>query len=167
MSRQTARGIDLTGNYKFGTSSNGALLFVNGTYLELTQQNTPQSPKETLSGLAFYPARFRSRGGATWKVNDWAFTGTVNYLARETNTQVVPIQRVGSWTTADLSLRYAPTLPGIFSGLHFSLAAINIFDRDPPRVLTPANVLGASLDYDSSKASPLGRFVSLTVSKQW
>ncbi len=168
VSRQTARGADLNIKYKIGTESNGALFFLNGAYLDTTQQDTPQSPTATRSGLAFYPAKFRTRGGLTWKSSSWALTGTVNYLARETNTLVTPTQSVGSWTTVDVSLRYAPTLSGTFSGLHFSLAAINLFDRDPPRVLIPTTQQpGLNLNYDVSNTSPLGRFISLTVSKEW
>jgi iron complex outermembrane receptor protein len=167
VSRQTVRGTDLTADYTIGTGSIGATLFINAAYLDLTQQDTPQSPTETLSGLAFYPAKVRTRGGVTGRLNSWTLTGTVNYLARETNTQVDPIQRVGSWTTIDASLRYAPTLPGLLSGLHVSLAVINICDRNPPRVLVPPTVQGTNLDYDSSNTSPLGRFISLSFSKQW
>jgi hypothetical protein len=167
VARQTARGADLTVNYKMGTDANGAVLFLNGAYLDLVQQDTPQSQTQTLSGLAFYPAKFRTRGGMTWNMNSWALTGTVNYLGREANTQVNPIQSVGSWTTIDASLRYAPTLPGFLSGLHFSLAAINICDRNPPRVLVPPTVQGIDLNFDSSNTSPLGRFLNLSVSKQW
>ncbi len=164
---QTARGADLTASYKLGSNYNKAVFFANVAYLDLTEQETPQSVGQSLSGLSFYPAKFRSRGGASWKPGSWALTGTVNYLGRETNTQVEPIQRVGSWTTVDVSLTYAPVISGKLSGLHFSLAAINILDRDPPRVLIPQNFNGANLNYDSSNASPLGRFVSLSVSKQW
>jgi iron complex outermembrane recepter protein len=167
ISRQTARGADLTANYKIGTVSNGGALFANVAYLDLTEQDTPQVPTQTLSGLAFYPARLRTRSGATWTLNGWSLTGTVNYLGREMNVEVEPIQSVGSWTTIDASLRYAPTLPGFLSGLRFSLAALNLFDRNPPRVLIPTTALGLHLNYDSSNTSPLGRFLSLSVSKEW
>jgi outer membrane receptor protein involved in Fe transport len=166
VSRQTARGADASISYRIGATSSIALLFFNGTYLKLTQQNTPQSPQQTLSGLAFYPSKFRLRSGATWKLNSWGLTGTVNYLARETNSQVVPFQSVGSWTTVDATLRYAPTLPGVFAGLNFNLAAINLFDRDPPFLLLPAGVI-QGLNFDSSNTSPVGRFLRLQVSKQW
>jgi iron complex outermembrane recepter protein len=164
---QTARGADLTASYKIGTDSNGALFYLNGGYLDLTQQDTPESPTETLSGLAFYPAKLRLRGGASWKLSSWALAGTVNYLPRETDTEVDPAQSVGSWTTMDASVRYSPSLSGFFSGLHFSLAAINLFNRNPPRVLVPPTVQGIYLDYDSSNASPLGRFISLSMNKEW
>ena len=167
MSRQTVYGADFTASYRIGTDSAGALLFFNGSYLDLQQQDTPQSPTETLTGLAFYPARIRARGGVTWNRAGWSLTGTANYLAHETNTEVVPEQRVASWTTVDASLKYTPTLPGVFSGLRLSLAVINLFDRDPPRVLTPDTVTGLNLDYDAANTNPLGRFVSLSVSKKW
>jgi iron complex outermembrane receptor protein len=167
VSRQTVRGADFMASYRIGTDSAGTLFFFNGSYLDLQQQDTPLSPTETLTGLAFYPARIRARGGATWNKAGWSLTGTANYLAHETNTEVVPQQQVGSWTTVDAALKYSPSLPGMFSGLRFSLAVINLFDRDPPRVLTPDTVTGVNLDYDAANTNPLGRFVSLSVSKKW
>jgi iron complex outermembrane recepter protein len=167
VSRQTARGADLTANYKIGADSSGTTLFANAAYLDLTERDTPQASTQTLSGLAFYPAKLRTRAGATYTLNAWSLTGTVNYLGREMNVQVEPIQSVGSWTTVDASLRFAPILPRLLSGLRFGLAAINLFDRNPPRVLLPSGTLGSTLNYDSSNASPLGRFISVTVSKEW
>jgi hypothetical protein len=163
---QTARGADLSINYKIGAASNSGLLFFNGTYLDLIQQNTPQSPQQTLSGLAFYPPKFKMRGGATWKLNAWALTGTVNYLPPETNNQVTPFQNVRSWTTVDASLRFAPVLQGILSGTHFSFSVLNAFDRDPPFVLLPTTVR-QGYNYDSSNTSPMGRFLTLQISKEW
>lgn len=163
---QTARGTDLSINYKLGAESNAGMLFFNGTYLDLTQQYTPQALKQTLSGLAFYPAKFRMRGGATWKISAWALTGTVNYLPKETNNQVTPLQNVGSWTTVDASLRFAPELPGVFSGIHFNLAVVNAFNRDPPFLLIPLTG-EPGFNYDSSNTNPMGRFVSLQISKEW
>jgi iron complex outermembrane receptor protein len=163
---QTARGADLSINYKIGAASNSALLFLNGTYLDLTQKNTPQSPNQTLSALAFYPPKFRVRGGATWRFNAWALTGAVNYLPHETNNQVTPFQNVGSWTTVDTTVRFAPELPGILSGIHFSLALLNAFDRNPPFVLLPTSV-SQGLNYDSANTNPMGRFLSLQISKEW
>ncbi len=160
---QTARGADLSVNYRIDAGSANTLLFLNGTYLDLTQQNTPGSPQQTLSGFSFYPPKFRIRGGATWKISSWAATGTINYLAHETNNQVTPIANVGSWTTVDSSLRYTPQLAGFMAGVHVGLSVLNLFNRNPPPVLTTVQ----GLNYDSSNASPLGRIVTLQVSKEW
>ena len=58
---QTVRGADLSVNYKIGAGSSSGLLFLNAAYLDLTQKNTPQAPEQTLTGLAFYPPKFRDR----------------------------------------------------------------------------------------------------------
>ncbi|MGB6308791.1 MAG: TonB-dependent receptor [Steroidobacteraceae bacterium] len=163
VANETARGADFNVGYNIGTGSNSGLLFLNGTYLDLAQRDTPQSPEQTLSGLAFFPAKFRLRGGATWKWSSWALTTTLNYLPGETNNQVTPFQSVGSWTTVDASLQFAPALPGLLSRLHFSLSVLNAFDRDPPYLVTSI----PGLNYDASNTSPLGRFVSLQISKEW
>jgi hypothetical protein len=160
---QVARGADLSINYQLAAGSGTGSLFLNATYLDLTQQNTPQSAEQTLTGLAFYPAKFRSRGGANWKLASWALTGVVNYLPRETNNQVTPFQSVGSWTTVDASLRYAPAMTGALSGVRFSVAVLNAFDRDPPGLIT----LIPGLNYDSSNTNPMGRFISLQILKEW
>jgi iron complex outermembrane recepter protein len=166
---QTVRGADLSVDYKIGAGSNSGLLFFNGTYLNLVQQDTPQAAQKTLSGLAFYPPKFRLRGGATWKLNAWALTGAVNYLPRETDSQVTPFQTVSSWMTVDASLRYAPALPGILAGLHVSLSVLNAFDRNPPFVAlsTFDSAFLPGLNYDSTNTSPMGRFLTLRVSKDW
>jgi iron complex outermembrane recepter protein len=164
VARQTTRGGDVNAGYKMDTGLGTVRLFLNGTILNLTQQDTPQSPEQTLTGIAFYPPKFRARAGVTWAPGSWAFTGTVNYLARESNTQVTPSEQVGSWTTVDASIRYTPAFHGAFAGLHFSVAAINVFDRDPPYI----NITYIpGLNYDSSNTSALGRFINLQVSKAW
>jgi len=163
---QTARGADLMLSYKFGIDPVSTTVFLNGTYLDLTQQTSPQSSQETLSGLSFYPPKWRLRSGATWKVNSLAITGIVNYLAGETNNQVTPFQQVASWTTVDVSLRYVVPLAGALSGLAINLSTTNVFNRNPPFVFQPFDV-SQGLNYDTSNTSPLGRFIRLQVSKEW
>ena len=67
------------------------------------------------------------------------------------------------WTTIDASVRYMPPLKGIWGGLNFNLAVLNLLNRAPPYVLSSVQ----GLNYDSSNVSPLGRLVTLQVSKEW
>jgi outer membrane receptor protein involved in Fe transport len=46
---QTARGADLSINYRIDAGSSSTLLFLNGSYLDLAQRDTPESPPQTLS----------------------------------------------------------------------------------------------------------------------
>ena len=161
---QIARGADLSINYRIDAQSSSTSLFLTGSYLDLAQRDTPESPPQTLSGLAFYPPKFRVRSGVTWKPASWAFTGIVNYLAHETNTQIVPAAAVASWTTIDASVRYSPALKGLWSGFNVSLSAQNVLNKEPPFVESSTF---KGLNYDSSNVSPLGRMITLQMSKEW
>jgi len=71
-----------------------------------------------------------------------------------------------SFTTFDAALRYAMgPRDDALSGLEFALTLDNLLDRDPPlyRVTSPLYVAA----YDSTNYSPIGRFVSVAVSKHW
>ena len=163
VARQTARGIDFTSSYSVDVWSSTTDLFLNGAYVDLTQQDTPSSPTQTLSGLAYYTPKFHVQGGATFKIAALAYTLTGNYVSHELNGQVTPNQYVGSWTTLDSSVRYAPRLSGLLSGIFVNLSVINIANRNPPYVRS--EYIG--LNYDTANASALGRFVTLQVSKEW
>ena len=72
---------------------------------------------------------------------------------------------IGSFTTVDLTLRYAfEDTSDIFNGLAFSVSAQNLFDQDPPLVV---NTGGSPIRFDPSYASPLGRMVSFEISKKF
>ena len=129
VARQIARGVDLTGNYSLDAVVGTADFFLNGAYMDLKQQDTPTSPTQTLSGLAYYTPKFRVRGGATLKVSAFTYALTANYVSHELNSQVTPNQYVGSWTTLDSSVRYAPNLSGLLSGITLNLSAIKIVSR--------------------------------------
>ena len=99
--------------------------------------------------LGFYstPIEWRGRGsfGMLWHgisgnlfVN---YTGSyTNDLAVDNRNNTIAPQKVGSWTTFDLTLGYgkqfkSPAM-GVLKGLRGSLTLQNLFDRDPPIVVT-------------------------------
>jgi len=99
--------------------------------------------------LGFYntPIEWRGRGsfGMLWHgisgnlfVN---YTGSyTNDLAVDNRNNTIAPQKVGSWTTFDVTLGYgtqfkSPAM-GVLKGLRVSLTLQNLFDRDPPIVIT-------------------------------
>jgi iron complex outermembrane recepter protein len=163
LAQQTARGIDANLNYRIDIAPASTLFFLNAAYLDLMQQNSPAAASETLSGLAFYPPKFRTQAGLTLNWSTWALTGLVNYMGRESDTQVIPSEAVGSWTTVDTSLRYTPPLKGFWGGINLNLSVLNVLNKDPPHVSS----IVPGVTYDSSNANPIGRLITLQVSKQW
>ncbi len=66
-------------------------------------------------------------------------------------------------TTLDLNARQTIE-SGPFAGVTITLGALNILNEQPD-VLRTTQVYEAP--YDSINGSPVGRFVSLAISKQW
>ena len=117
--------------------------------------------------LGFYntPIEWRGRGslGLLWHgisgnlfVN---YTGSyTNDLAVDNRNNTIAPQKVGSWTTVDLTLGYgtaftSPVL-GVVKGLRASLTLQNLSDRDPPIVITSQGA------FNGAYSNPFGRTYS-------
>jgi outer membrane receptor protein involved in Fe transport len=112
------------------------------------------------------PVDLRIRGRASWTAGAWAASVFVNYLDSYTNLTNVEPEKVDSSTTLDAQLSYRlPPGRGPLSGLRVALGATNLFDADPPYAAYNLGLVVAGFDPDN--ASPLGRVVSLTVTKSW
>jgi len=114
--------------------------------------------------LGFYntPIEWRGRGsfGLFWRgISGNLFlnyTGAyTNDLAVDNRNNTIAPQKVGSWTTVDLTLGYgtefkSPVL-GVLKGLRASLTLQNAFDRDPPVVITSQGA------FNGAYSNPFGR----------
>ena len=166
-SAQIAEGLDFGYRQAFGFSTGTLDAFANATWLELSQQTTPTSPVQDLAGTLNSAPDFKARAGATWSSGGWRATGTINYLGESLDNVTVPNARIASWTTVDANIEYRFTEDmGWTSGLRLSLSARNLFDKDPPFVLGTSRVVEGQF-YDSTNASPLGRFIAFQIAKSW
>jgi hypothetical protein len=143
-------------------------LSMSTTWLTLAQVLTPTSPEETISSTVFYPPKFRSRLGVTWQRGAWSAASFLNYVSKETdNTNPSLPVDVASWTTVDAQINYDTSNWGsFFRGMGIRVASQNLFNRIPP-VLRANSTFPLAIGYDSTNASPLGRFVSVTLRKDW
>jgi len=159
---QTATGADLRATYAIATGAGTFTPFFNGNVLSLRQQLTSAGSVQTISGLVFYPPKYKLQGGLSWQRRELGATATFNYTAAGTNNLMEPQNQVGAWYTLDLQGRYASSAShGPASGLSMRLSIINLFDKDPPVVK------GYSYVYDNTQASPYGRTVKFEIAKQW
>jgi outer membrane receptor protein involved in Fe transport len=163
---QTVKGIDIAYRQSFHLGAGSLNAFANATWLRLEQQTIETIPSVVLSGTIFNAPKFKARGGLTWQAGGLSASGIVNYIAGEIDTGVTPHVDVDSWTTVDATVTYAlQSTGGLAQGVKLSVAASNLFDQAPPYTATPTS--GTSPHFDSTNASIVGRFVSLTVSKAW
>jgi outer membrane receptor protein involved in Fe transport len=162
ISSQKATGVDLLASYGIGTGAGTFTPFFNGNVLSLRQQLTSAAPVQTISGLVFYPPKYKLQGGLSWQQREFGGTVTFNYTAGATNNLAEPETHIGAWYTLDLQGRYTSSLEhGAASGLSARLSVLNVLDKDPPIVE------GYPYVYDNTQASPYGRIVKLDIEKRW
>ncbi|MCP3731317.1 TonB-dependent receptor [Sphingomonas sp. MG17] len=164
--RQAIKGFDLSVRYGFGIGSTGTLtLLGSGSYIESEQVLVEGQPTVQLAGTIFRAPHWRARGGLSWQDGGLTVTSYLNYVGGTEDRRVTPFVDVGSFTTLDTAITYRVDAEGSpFHRLELSLAASNLLNTAPDRI---RNSLATDPTYDSTNYSPVGRFFSFTVRKQW
>ncbi|CAN7479479.1 TonB-dependent receptor domain-containing protein [Caulobacter sp. LjRoot300] len=153
-------GVDLTARYGAPLAGGRIDLSGNLSYLlDYARKVTPNSSWLSLLDQPRQPVDLRAKAGATWTRQAWAFTGGLNYVDDYQTAQGAPID---NWTTLDAQIAWRAPGSGWSRGLSAALSVQNLFDADPPFYDDPQGV-----GYDSANADPLGRFVSLQLTKRW
>jgi iron complex outermembrane receptor protein len=162
ISEQWARGVDIRMKVSFDSDSGQFTPFFNGSYLQLRQKLTDASPEQTVSGLVYYPPKYKIHVGLNWSRSSLAGTAIFNYVPSENDNLAATPGRVGCWATLDLQGSYSIVRPqSMFSGISFRLGVLNALDK------RPAYLAQDPLGYDPTQASPLGRVVRIGLVKEW
>jgi outer membrane receptor protein involved in Fe transport len=140
---------------------------LNATYyLKADQQVTTESAKVTRLDRLFYLPSFRFRFSSAWARASWSLAASVNYTKRYINNSVDPAEAVDAYTTVDAQVSFAPA--SLWDGsFRVSLSAINVLNQRPPEVNTPLFPAGVQFGFDAANASPIGRLLTLQLSKRW
>ncbi|HWU04015.1 MAG TPA: TonB-dependent receptor [Novosphingobium sp.] len=135
--------------------------------LNQTVQTVAGGATVDVLGTYYYPVSLRGRGQIGWSRNGLAANLFVNYVGSYTNT--IPVtgsspSKVPSWTTVDLGLNYTvPAQSSLLKGVRLAVNIQNLFDLDPPVVLTQTSTSYGT--FDPSNANIYGRIISLQVTK--
>ena len=162
ISEQWARGVDIRVKVSLDSNLGQFTPFFNGSYLQLRQKSTDASPEQTVSGLVYYPPKYKIQVGLNWSRSSFAATAIVNYLPPEIDNLLTTHGRVGCWATLDLQGTYSIVIPhSMLNGISFRLSLLNVLDK------RPAYLAEDPLGYDPVQASPLGRVVKIGLVKDW
>lgn len=169
LAESISEGIDLSARYEVDSRQGKLGIFASGSYLlALSYRGVPGGSTVELVDTLYNPPDLKLRGGVDWSRHNFHASLSVNYADSYANPLVTPTGLVDSWTTGDVQLSYvagdAPAA-GAFANLSVLLSVINVTDEPPPYVVTLP--IFADVGYDPANASPLGRFVSLQIRKQW
>ncbi len=162
-------GIDLNASYSSSWGLSRFNVALGASYIfKLENAVSATSLPFDSVGTIFNPTRLRFRGSAGWSRLGWAVNLAVNhtddYIDNRVATALVP---VSSYTTVDarIAYRFQESAPPVLRDLQIALAAQNLFNERPPRVavVRPDFDLG----YDPTNANPIGRVLSIEISKRW
>jgi outer membrane receptor protein involved in Fe transport len=160
-------GVDVQASTVMETSSGDWSVGFNGTYyLDFTRNFTVTSPPVIHFNRPGRPVDLKFRVHIGWSRSAWNVNAFANYSDSYYDTLAGTPTKIASWTTVDLTLRYDAshiTDSGILNGLNMTLGIDNVFDEDPPVFLN--NIFG--LGFDGVNSNPVGRYVSLRLSKRW
>jgi iron complex outermembrane recepter protein len=163
-------GVDFSTRYGFTDGMNNFSVGLAATYvLDLETQVTTNAPTLDVVDTIGNPPHWRGRASLGWQRGGWATNLFINHTDSYIDNRILttPVD-VDAYTTADLRVSYnfsAIFKEGAFSGVTVALSALNVADEDPPR--TRVNVPATDLGFDSTNASPLGRLISIELTKTW
>jgi iron complex outermembrane receptor protein len=161
-------GFDITSRYSRPIASHILIAQLNVSFIDkIETQLSPGAGFDNLVNTLANPAKWRGRLDLSWASNRWSVGGAFNAVGSYVNTATVGNPSVASWTTVDLNatINADAYIQGTgWKGVSLSLIALNALNRNPPFV-DAASLF--NVNYDPSNASPLGRFVALTLKKKW
>ncbi|MGA0608405.1 TonB-dependent receptor [Phenylobacterium sp. VNQ135] len=154
------RGFDVGAGYVTDLGADRLALRANASYLaDFIQQITPDSPRLDQANVANFPPRLRARATADWTRGPLTLGLAFNWVNAYRDSLGV---RIEDQPTFDLQARWTGPEEGRLKGVRALLTVRNVLDRDPPFY---ANPLG--LGYDAASGDPIGRFVSLQLTRAW
>lgn len=163
-------GLDFNVDYGFQTKDWGS--FALGASLSVVLQDKQKAVDGAagteLAGQIYYPTRFRGRVNVGWFDGPWAANLFMNYTGsyKDTATPTIngtqmPNYWVAPYITFDVNLSYRFE-NAVWKGLDNTMVSVhvqNLFDKDPPKVLT------ANSAFDPTMADPFGRVITLQLTK--
>lgn len=165
--RQNIHGVDLSAEYRFDLRDTSLTISGNASWLWSRQVINADMGELQLAGTIFNPARLRARGSMIWTDRKLTLGAYVNHIAGLEDNRASPSVPIGSMTTFDLSARVTfPKDTSVLGGLALQLSAQNVFNQRPPYA-APSGGYSYYVNYDSTNFSPIGRFISFTISKDW
>lgn len=164
------KGLDFDVTFGRQTRLGEVTAFLSGTRLTKYEfRAVDTAPDVSVLNTIFRPIDLRLRAGMSLAFGSFGSTLSLNYADSYQNNLREPVGTVASWTTFDLQLSYAlgQGRQRVWSdGWRFVFNAQNLFDRNPPAV-PPTPELSYNYGFDATNANPLGRLLSLTMTKAW
>jgi iron complex outermembrane receptor protein len=161
---ENIQGIDYSIDYKLRSALGQWTFGVAGTHMLKFEQHVPGVAAPIVQLGTSYAVRNKVRAQVGLSTGDFAASLFANHVGAYSNTGVTPSQDVASFNTVDG--HFAWTLKGerLMNDVTLALDVSNLFDRNPPVVYYSS---GSIVGFDPTVSNPLGRVISVSLSKRW
>ena len=161
-------GLDFSVDYSHEFGPGSLLYNISANYIFYFREALVNpGPSIDIVDTIFNPTELQVRGQLGWSGNSFSINAFVNHTGGYRNNSVVPEEKIDPWTTFDLNMAYTTgdnSSHLLLRNLRFALSIQNVFDKAPPFVVgAPAPFNNGN--YDPANASPLGRYISLSLRK--
>lgn len=163
---QNIRGIDarISWDGEIGRGDRLGFSF-DASWLESSQQLTPDLPTIMLAGTLFSPPEFRFRAAGNYQTGSLNLSSAINFTGALEDRRFATLDKIGSSATVDLGASYDIIAgKGRDAGLSVSITINNILNDKPKNIRTTGPT---DTPYDSTNFSPIGRFVAVGIRRQW
>lgn len=159
IAEQRYEGADLSIRYRAPLGKQTLTLAANATWLDSRQRLLPGLPNTDLAGTIFNSPHFRARGGATLGGERFTLAAFANVTGGVTDRRrAVPV-KIAPVTTLDLSARVK-----LGRLAEVSVNALNILNAKPDMTAVAS---ASDTPFDSTNYSASGRFLGVTISRDW
>ena len=156
-------GVDLTVRYAVPLDDQLLEFALDASYVhEFRTRIAAGTPYFNSVGTYGQPPRLKAKGSVAWASDRLSASFSANYVGSYSDTTALHDRRVRPYTTVDFVARYAFHDPGT-PGFSVAVNALNLFDERPPHI----QASGRGSHYDPGNASPLGRMITLQITKSW
>jgi iron complex outermembrane receptor protein len=161
---QTVEGVDLSVDYLRELDHDTSITLTGtASYITSEQQRIDGVPYVPLAGTIFDPPHWRGRIGTTYQQSNLTYSIFGNYIGGVTDNRQAPAYDTGAFFSLDSAVRVRSTSKsGFFAGLEGVVSAQNLLNRKPD---TLRNSSPIDPTYDTTNYSPIGRVISISVSK--
>ncbi len=174
LSQSVSEGFDISVGYDHSTTLGDHSYGLQMTRTLATEQrSSSEAPVIDLLGTVGNTATVKLRGFAGIRRGSLSGRVNLNYVDDFTNPSVDPEESVDSWTTIDLNIQYQfdDHQNSIINGASAFISVNNLFDTDPPLVSQQdffgLDGLRTPVGYDPVNANPVGRFITVGISKSF
>jgi len=170
-SRSLLRGLDFSVSYAWDTRFGQFTALGVGNY-NIRQQNfvLATAPPDNNLDRSYAPPRWAGRASLVWSQGPQSVSISAN--AKASYDDIFSVVRGFGPHKVERSITYdlnyeldASGLAPSLRGLRASFTVQNLFDEEPPRVLS--RLPGLFEDFDAANADIRGRFVSVQITKSW